>query len=88
MKRPPAENVHRYTRNNWHVNGGCIVPRLAISLSVQARWIASQFKRLKPYQRLLEHVKLFSILLYYAKTCVVGGFAWLDKTGEPYNGGQ
>lgn len=46
MKRPLADNVHGYARNNWHVNGGYIAPLLIIGLSVQARWIASPLKML------------------------------------------
>lgn len=86
MKRPLAENARGYARSDEHI-GGCVAPRLTIDPSVQARWIASQFTKPKSYQKLIKHVKLSFVLLYYAKKCVVGGVAELGNTGGPYNGG-
>lgn len=86
MKRSLAENARGYARNNGHI-GGCAAPRLIIGPFVQARSIASQFTKPKFYQKLIKHVKLSFVLLYYATNCVVGGLAELGNTGGPYNVG-
>jgi len=86
MTRPLAENARGYARNNGHIVG-CVAPRLTIDPSVQVRWIASQFTKPKLYQKLIKHVKLSFVLLYYATNCVVGGLAELGDTGGPYNVG-